>query len=148
MIQAFAVLLFFQFLGEVCVKGLGLPLPGPLIGMLLLFVALLVHGRVPEGLRQLAQSLIGNLMLLFIPAVSGVMIHWQKVAADGVAFVVSGVLATALTLKIMLRVLALIGPGLLAMKLCSAAGAGSVVSAINEVSRTCNGRRMAVSVMD
>lgn len=100
MIQAFAVLLFFQFLGEVCVKGLGLPLPGPLIGMLLLFVALLVHGRVPEGLRQLAQSLIGNLMLLFIPAVSGVMIHWQKVAADGVAFVVSGVLATALTLVV------------------------------------------------
>lgn len=100
MIQAFAVLLFFQFLGEVCVKGLGLPLPGPLIGMLLLFAALLVHGRVPEGLRQLAQSLIGNLMLLFIPAVSGVMIHWQKVAADGVAFVVSGVLATALTLVV------------------------------------------------
>ena len=100
MIQAFAVLLFFQFLGEVGVQGFGLPFPGPLLGMLLLFVVLLVHGRVPEGLRALSQSLIGNLMLLFIPAVSGVMIHWQKVAADGVAFVVSGVLATALTLVV------------------------------------------------
>lgn len=100
MIQAFAVLLLFQFLGEVGVQGLGLPLPGPLLGMLLLFVALLVRGGVPEGLRALAQSLIGHLMLLFIPAVSGVMIHWQQVAADGVAFVVSGVLATALTLLV------------------------------------------------
>ncbi|MGF1546609.1 MAG: LrgB family protein [Thiotrichales bacterium] len=42
MLGALTVLLVFQLVGEVVVQWLGLPVPGPVCGMLLLFVALTV----------------------------------------------------------------------------------------------------------
>ena len=39
-VHAFALLLVCQLVGEATVQGLGLPVPGPLLGMLLLFAGL------------------------------------------------------------------------------------------------------------
>ena len=110
MLQAFAALLVFQLAGEIVTQALGLPVPGPLIGMLLLFAALLIYGRLPEGLREASGALLRNLMLLFIPAVAGVMLHFDRVAREWLPFVAACVLGalvtlvvTALTLRLMLR---------------------------------------------
>ena len=110
MVLAFAVLLVFQLLGEIVAQGLGLPVPGPLVGMLLLFAALLVRGRLPDELRDTANALLRNLMLLFIPAVTGVMLHFERVGREWLPFLGACVLGvvvtmavTALVLKTMLR---------------------------------------------
>jgi putative effector of murein hydrolase LrgA (UPF0299 family) len=48
-LYAFGGLLSMQLLGEALVRSMGLPLPGALVGLLLLFFALLAYGKVPSG---------------------------------------------------------------------------------------------------
>ncbi|MDD2712404.1 MAG: CidA/LrgA family protein [Simplicispira sp.] len=110
MIYALTALLVFQFTGELAVRALGLPLPGALVGMLLLFAALLRLGRVPEALGRTTGTLLQHMMLLFIPAIAGVMLHFDRVAREWQPFLVASVVGaavtlvvTALTLKWLLR---------------------------------------------
>lgn len=100
MIYAFAALLVFQFLGEVAVRALHLPLPGPLAGMLLLFAALLLRGNVPAPLVGTSRQLLQHLMLLFVPAVAGVMLHFDRVAREWQPFLVACVVSTLVTLVV------------------------------------------------
>ena len=83
MIGALAALLVCQLAGEVAARALGLPVPGPVIGMVLLFAALMLRGReAPEDLTRTADGLLGNLGLLFVPAGVGVVIHLPVLARD------------------------------------------------------------------
>lgn len=97
-IFAFTTLFVFQLLGEVTVRTLSLPLPGPLAGMLLLFGALLIYKKIPPALEQTANLLIQHLMLLFIPAVSGVMLYFDHIKEEWFPFVIAGVFATFFTM--------------------------------------------------
>src|SRR5258706_6141273 len=63
MLYAITALFAFQLLGEAIVQLTGLPLPGALVGTLLLLAALLLHGRLPESLEQAAGVLLQNMML-------------------------------------------------------------------------------------
>lgn len=77
MLRGLAVLLLFQLFGESLVFLSGLPIPGPVIGLILLVVILPVmeHFR-PADVRdseQAAQTLLANLGLLFVPAGVGVV---------------------------------------------------------------------------
>lgn len=111
MVEAFAVLLVFQLVGEVLVQALSLPVPGPLIGMLLLFGSLVLRGELAPGLQRSAQALLSHLMLLFIPAVTGVMMYFERIEREWLPFVAACLLGavitmavTAFTLRWMLRV--------------------------------------------
>jgi len=66
MINGLTLLFLMQLLGEGLVFWLHLPLPGPLLGMLILAGWLVWRGTVPEGLRQASGGLLQHLMLLFI----------------------------------------------------------------------------------
>ncbi|PWS36452.1 CidA/LrgA family protein [Falsiroseomonas bella] len=83
MIPAITALLVCQLLGEVAARAFALPVPGPVIGMVLLFLALLLRRReVPAELGATADSLLGNLGLLFVPAGVGVVLHLPLLARD------------------------------------------------------------------
>jgi len=99
-VHAFALLLVLQLIGEVVVQGLGLPVPGPLVGMLLLFAGLLMRGRLPDGLRDAANALLRHLMLLFIPAVTGVMMYFDRIAREWLPFMAACILGAALTIAV------------------------------------------------
>ena len=100
MIYAFAALLAFQLMGEVAVRALHLPLPGALAGMLLLFAALLWHGKVPTPLANTSGQLLRHMMLMFVPAVAGVMLHFDRVAREWQPFLVACVVGTLVTLTV------------------------------------------------
>lgn len=100
MLYALTVLLVFQLLGELLVQWLKLPLPGPLIGMLLLFAMLMVRGAVPHSLRETAGTILQNLTLLFIPAVAGVMVDFERIGQDWVPFLIAGIGGTAITMAV------------------------------------------------
>lgn len=100
MVYAVTALLVFQLLGELLVHGLGLPLPGPLVGMLLLFAALFLRGGVPEPLNHTATTLLQNMMLLFIPGIAGVMLHFDRIADEWLPFLVACVVGAAVTLVV------------------------------------------------
>ncbi|HLS43120.1 MAG TPA: CidA/LrgA family protein [Paenalcaligenes sp.] len=98
MIIAISTLFVFQLLGEIVVQALNIPLPGPLAGMLLLFLAFVIRGGVPIELERTANNLLQHLMLLFIPAVAGVMLYFDRVADEWEAFVIASIAATAITI--------------------------------------------------
>ncbi len=70
-IQGFALLLVLQSIGELLSRGLRLPVPGPVTGMLLLLIAL--NWRVVrEPVGACAPFLLSHLSLLFIPVAVGI----------------------------------------------------------------------------
>ena len=100
MLAALTVLLVYQLIGEVVVQLLGLPVPGPVVGMLLLFVTLLLRGTAPEWLRTTSNGLLGHLSLLFVPAGVGVMQHFQRLGAEWLPIAVALVASTIITIGV------------------------------------------------
>jgi len=100
MLGAFTVLLVYQLVGEVFVRATGLPVPGPVIGMLLLFLTLLARGSVPAWLRDTCQGLLSHLSLLFVPAGVGVMLHFKRLGAEWLPIVVALVASTVITIGV------------------------------------------------
>ena len=94
------VLLGCQLIGEVLVRASGVPVPGPVVGMVLLFVGLMVRGGVPEGLQQTAGGVLGYLSLLFVPAGVGVMAHLKLLRAEWDALLVALVGSTVATIAV------------------------------------------------
>ncbi|MCC5811134.1 MAG: CidA/LrgA family protein [Ectothiorhodospiraceae bacterium] len=82
MINAILFILLCQLVGEVTVQLLELPFPGPVLGMLLLFTGLMIHGGVPAPVKQVSDTLLRHLALLFVPAGVGLMVHFGLVARD------------------------------------------------------------------
>ena len=73
MINGLLQLLVFQVLGELTSKMLLPSIPGPVIGLVLLLGSLIALGSIPPRLEQVAQAIVQNLGLLFIPASAGVI---------------------------------------------------------------------------
>lgn len=100
MLGYFALILICQLAGEVAVRLSGVPIPGPVIGMALLFAGLLLKGGLPDGLAKTADVLLGNLSLLFVPAGVGVMLHTQLLGRELVPIAASIVLGTLITIAV------------------------------------------------
>jgi holin-like protein len=105
MLGTFTLLLVFQLVGEIIAQGLSLPIPGPVIGMALLFLAIAVRGGHSDAMRQTAQNLLQHLSLLFVPAGTGVMLHFHRVAEEWLPLLASLVISTAATLAVTALVL-------------------------------------------
>ena len=83
MLASIFVIFLFQLVGEMLQKYFELTIPGPVIGLILLLAALLLHGRygnssrgeLETGLTRTSDYLLGHLPLLFIPIGVGVVMH-------------------------------------------------------------------------
>jgi holin-like protein len=100
MIDALVILLAFQLVGEVAVQLSGLPAPGPVAGMVLLFLSLLWRKALPDTLRATAETLLSHLSLLFIPAGVGVIQYGALLADEWLALIAAMVLGTLITLAV------------------------------------------------
>ncbi|MFV0623502.1 CidA/LrgA family protein [Sphingomonas sp. ac-8] len=100
MIAAIALLLFCQLIGEALNRGLGVPLPGPVLGMFLLFAWLKLRPRERVELKAVTTWLIGHFAVLFVPATMGLVDEGPALARDGIAILVACGVATLLTLAV------------------------------------------------
>jgi len=100
MISALTQLLLFQLVGEVLVRALGLSVPGPVMGMLLLFGFLSLRGGPSPELLTTSQNLLQHLSLLFVPAGTGVILHLQLVADEWLPLTLSVFVSTLVTLMV------------------------------------------------
>jgi holin-like protein len=100
MIEWLTVLLACQLAGEVLVKAVHLPIPGPVCGMALLFCGLVLYGGVPDGLGKVADALLTNLSLLFVPAGVGVMLHFDLLAGNWLPLTAGLLISTLLTIAV------------------------------------------------
>jgi holin-like protein len=110
MLAALTTLLVYQLAGEVLAQALALPVPGPVIGMALLFATLALRRGASAGLRDTANGLLAHLSLLFVPAGVGVMVHfarlgdeWLPIAVALVGSTVLTIAGTAVTMRWLLR---------------------------------------------
>jgi putative effector of murein hydrolase LrgA (UPF0299 family) len=98
MIQPLAILLSCQLAGEVAARALALPLPGPVLGMALLLLALALLPGLAARLRPVATGLLGHLSLLFVPAGVGVIGHLDTFGSQAAGLAAALVLSTALAI--------------------------------------------------
>jgi holin-like protein len=102
---AFLILVGCELIGEVLRRTLHLPLPGPVIGMFLLAVALIVSGddEATDKYSQLsraANTLIANMGLLFVPAGVGVIAEFGVLRQNWLPILVGLVVSTVLGLVV------------------------------------------------
>jgi holin-like protein len=114
-----AVLLVCQLAGETLVRLAGLPVPGPVLGLAILFVALALRGRIHDDLANVANGLLSHLSFLFVPAGVGVILHLARIEAEWPAIIAAlvgstwlALAAAALTMRLVSRLLGDTGGGM------------------------------------
>jgi holin-like protein len=100
MLETLAALLVFQTIGEVLSYALKLPVPGPVLGMILLLALLLARPATVARLRPTSLELLKHLSLLFVPAGVGVMLHIARIGREWLPIVVALVASTALAIAV------------------------------------------------
>ena len=108
-LQGMAWLLVLQLTGEALARLLNLPFPGPVIGMLLLVVAL--HAPlVREPVQATARFLLSHLSLLFVPVGVGVITHLDLLRDYGLKLMLvialstwAGMAVTVLLVRVLMR---------------------------------------------
>jgi holin-like protein len=126
MIASLSLILLCQLAGEAFVRGLGLPVPGPVIGLMILLVLLLARDRFAafargplqgDGVESASRGLLANLSLLFVPAGVGVVQKLDLIVHHGIAFL--GVLV----ISVLITLLVTVATFLVASRLLTRAGA-------------------------
>ena len=111
MIASLSLILLCQLAGEAIVRGLSLPMPGPVIGLMFLLLLLLARDRFPqmargplqgEGVESASRGLLANLSLLFVPAGVGVVQKLDLIVDHGIAFL--GVLVVSVLVTLLVTV--------------------------------------------
>lgn len=90
MLDSIFIIFMFQLVGEATQKYFALPVPGPVIGLVLMLVCLLWTKRTNlpliadqrDRLVNTSQQLLGYLSLLFVPIGVGVIMHLQLLEAQ------------------------------------------------------------------
>jgi holin-like protein len=109
MIASLSLILLCQLAGEVVARGLALPMPGPVVGLLFLLLLLLARDRFgvlargplqQDGVEHASRGLLAHLSLLFVPAGVGVMQKLDVIAAHGIAITAILAVSVAVTLVV------------------------------------------------
>lgn len=109
MIASLGLILLCQLLGEIVVRGVGVPIPGPVVGLILLLMLLQGRDRIgllrrgplgDGGVERTASGMLAHLSLLFVPAGVGVVQHLDLVSSHGVAIFVILALSALVTLVV------------------------------------------------
>jgi len=116
MLAAITALLLCQLLGEAVARLADLPVPGPVLGLVLLLAILAVRRGVPGTLESTAGGLLKHFSLLFVPAGVGVLQHLPRIEAEWLAIAaallvssISTIVVTAAVMRGMIRLLKLDG---------------------------------------
>jgi holin-like protein len=105
MLNALTLLVSCQFVGEILARGAGLPIPGPVVGLLLLLAGLIFRARLGRGgpgeaLKATASGLLGNLGLLFVPAGVGVVTQLDVLGRNWLPITVAILISTFIGLMV------------------------------------------------
>jgi putative effector of murein hydrolase LrgA (UPF0299 family) len=112
MLPALATLLLCQLAGEAVVYVAALPIPGPVVGMVLLFGLLLVRAPLPSATGDTADGMLNHLSLLFVPAGVGVVQHLSLIGGEGLRLLLIILLSTVMALAVTAMVFAAVARAL------------------------------------
>jgi holin-like protein len=109
MIASLSLILLCQLAGEVIVRGFALPMPGPVVGLVLLLGLLLARDRFAmlargplqqSGVETVSKNMLEHLSLLFVPAGVGVVQKLNLIAEHGLAVVAVLAISVVVTLLV------------------------------------------------
>jgi holin-like protein len=100
LIGALSVLLVCQLFGTVLAHAMGWPVPGPVLGMILLLGFLIARKGPGPDLQGTAQGLLRNLGLLFVPAGVGIVTEFGVLRQNALAIAIAIPISTILTLSV------------------------------------------------
>jgi holin-like protein len=107
MIASLSLILLSQLIGEAIVRGIGVPVPGPVVGLMLLLLLLLARDRFAflargplqgEGIENVGRGLLANLALLFVPAGVGIVQKLDLLADRGLSILLVLAVSVVVTL--------------------------------------------------
>jgi len=98
-LRGFAWLLALQSAGELISQAMHLPIPGPVVGMVLLLLALSFE-QVRKPVGECAEFLLSHLSLLFVPVGVGVMTHLSLISEYGLRMLLVIVISTLIGLAV------------------------------------------------
>ncbi len=100
MLGALTQLICFQFFGEVLSRALALPVPGPVLGLVLLVSWFAARGGPRPAMQDLSGGLLRNLGLLFVPAGVGIVTQLDALSANWLPITVAIFVSTAAGLAV------------------------------------------------
>ena len=100
MLQTLGLLLGCQLAGEFVARGLGLPIPGPVLGLVILLAALALRPPLARALRPTTQVILAHLSLMFVPAGVGVIGNLEVLSSDWAGLLVVLTLSTILSMLV------------------------------------------------
>ncbi|WP_018675607.1 CidA/LrgA family protein [Riemerella columbina] len=95
-----AIIFGFLALGELIVYFTHIKFPSSLIGMFLLTIALHFKWIKVEWVKGIADFLLNNLGLFFIPSCVGIMLYFDIIGKNLVAIMLSIIISTALVILV------------------------------------------------
>jgi holin-like protein len=98
LLRTYLALLGCQAAGEVIRQISGIPLSGPIIGMILLLAALMMRGGASDEFCRSGQATLGYLSLFFVPPGVGVMQHLPLLRAHWLPVLLALIVSTALAM--------------------------------------------------
>jgi putative effector of murein hydrolase LrgA (UPF0299 family) len=97
-LRTYLALLACQAAGEVVRQVTGIPLSGPIIGMMLLLAVLMVRGGASDEFCRSGQATLGYLSLFFVPSGVGIMQHLPLLRAHWLPVLLALIVSTALAM--------------------------------------------------
>ena len=105
MIRGLIILLGFQGAGEIVSRLFSLPVPGPVIGLVLLLAFLIRRGKVDAPIDTVSTALVKNLGVLFVPAAVGVVMFLPQLKANFLAISLALAISVTATIAVSAAVL-------------------------------------------
>ena len=100
MYKGLAIIFGFLFLGEIVVRGLNLPIPGNVVGMVLLTLALIFNVVKIEDVEKEAELFVKNMSIMFIPPGVGIVLCWGLIKSQAVSIFVALVVSFLATITL------------------------------------------------
>lgn len=98
MLRYLTLIFTCQLAGEIITRLAKLPIPGPVIGMVLLFCWLMARQKMPSDLETTGGFLLRHLPLLFVPAGVGVINYLDLLARSWMPIAAAILIGTVLTI--------------------------------------------------
>lgn len=93
----FFIILVYSFVGDIIHTTFNLPIPGSIIGLVLLFISLKTKILKLESIERAGNWLKSNMALLFVPITVGIMPYFNVIQKNWVEVTLIMVISTIIT---------------------------------------------------
>lgn len=100
LVKQFMLLFLMMFLGDTAARVFNIPIPGNILGMLLLTAALIMGVVRLKDVEEAGKLLLDHLPIFFIPSSVGIMLYFDLIQSQLVGILVPTILSIVIGLYV------------------------------------------------